>query len=226
MLIYEKMQYLDIHTHSDKENPEVVNVQSLTITDNLFLPIPKSKPISVGLHPWFSKVADLDINLQNLKLVAAQENVKLIGECGLDRLRGEKMADQIEMLTRQIIFAEQIGKPLILHCVRAFSELIALKDKLKVKVPMLIHGFNKNEELGMQLLAKGFILSFGAGLLKPKSGAALLIRKTDRFFLETDDGDTTIEEIYAQAAILKNCSLDALKARIFNDWKKIINNNV
>ncbi len=221
------MHYLDIHTHLDKQNHEVLSVQSLTLTDDqLFLAMPKTKPISVGLHPWFSTLSNLDTHLSYLSVIAMQQNVKLIGECGLDKLRGDKIEDQIYILTQQIILAEQLGKPLILHCVKAFSELIALKDKLKVKVPMIIHGFNKNEEMGKQLLAKGFILSFGADLLKPKSGASKLIQKTDQFFLETDGSDVPIEEIYAHAAFLKNCSVEELKARIFSDWKKMIKNNV
>jgi len=220
------MHYLDIHTHRDKQNYEVVSVQSLMVTDKLFASLPKDKLISVGLHPWFSTVAELETNLRNLKVIAAQENVKLIGECGLDKLRGEKIEDQIYSLTQQILLAEQLGKPLILHCVKAFSELMALKEKLKVNVPMIIHGFNKNEEMGKQLLVKGFILSFGADLLKPNSSAAKLVQKTDHFFLETDDSDVAIEEIYAHVAILKNCSVDVLKGRIFNDWKKIIEDNV
>ena len=220
------MHYLDIHTHRAKQNHEVIRVQSLTVTDNVLWSMPKTKFISVGLHPWFSTIAELETNFRNLKIIATQDNVKLIGECGLDKLRGEKLVDQIYMLTQQVLLAEQLGKPLILHCVRAFSELIALKDKLKVKVPMIIHGFNKSEEMGKQLLAKGFILSFGADLLKPRSGAASLVQKTDQFFLETDDSDVPIEEIYTHAAFLRNCSVDALKARIFSDWKKIIKDNV
>lgn len=220
------MQYLDIHTHLDKQNHEVLSVLSLTLTDGLFLSTPTSRFISVGLHPWFSTLSNLDTHLRYLSVIAMQQNVKLIGECGLDKLNGDKMEDQIYILTQQIILAEQLGKPLILHCVKAFSELIDLKGKLKVKVPMIIHGFNKNEEMGKQLLAKGFILSFGADLLNPQSGAAKLVQKTDHFFLETDDSDVAIEEIYAHTAFLKNCAVEELKARIFSDWKKIIKNNV
>jgi TatD DNase family protein len=220
------MFYLDIHTHQSTQKKEIVSVQSLTLAENIFLAMPKIKPISVGLHPWFANMDNLESDLRYLRVIATQKNVKLIGECGLDKLRGEKIEDQIYMLTQQIILAEQLGKPLILHCVKAFSELLALKDKLKVKVPMIIHGFNKNEEMGQQLLSKGFILSFGANLLKPESGASKLVQKTDQFFLETDDSDVLIEEIYAHTAILKNCSVEELKARIFNDWEKIMKNNV
>ena len=216
------MQYLDIHTHHAWQNDNVIGIQSLSLTNDLFLAMPKTKLISVGLHPWYAKLDTLETQMRYLRVVARQKNVKLIGECGLDKLRGEPIDVQIEILTQQILLAEKLNKPLILHCVKAFSELISLKDKLNVKVPMIIHGFNKNKELGKQLLAKGFILSFGAGILKPNSSVAQLLQETDHFFLETDDSDISIEEIYSYAANLKKCSVEVLKARIFADWEKLI----
>ncbi|MEJ5994043.1 TatD family hydrolase [Pedobacter sp. Du54] len=220
------MHYLDIHTHYVTQKKEVYSIQSLTLTDKLFLAIPKRVPISVGLHPWFAKINEFEMHLQYLTVIAAQKNVKLIGECGLDKLRGENIEVQMVILTQQILLAERLGKPLILHCVKSFSELIALKDKLKVKVPMIIHGFNKNEKLGEQLLAKGFFFSIGEAVLKTESGAAKLVQKTDRFFLETDTSRVPIERIYEHVANLKNCKIEDLKARIFEDWKKLIDVNV
>jgi len=215
------MDFLDIHTHKVATKNGVISIQSLSLTQDIFLAMPKTKPISVGLHPWFAKIEHLDQQMKYLSVVANQINVKQIGECGLDRLRGENLENQIIILEKQIELAEKIRKPLILHCVKCFAELIEIKDRLRVKVPMIIHGFNKNEELGKQLLDKGFILSFGLTILKENSGAAKLIQTTSNFFLETDDADISIEEIYRAAAILKKCTVDELKARIFTDWNKL-----
>lgn len=219
------MYYLDIHTHRVTQRKEVVSVQSLNLTENIFLAMPKIKPISVGLHPWFASMERIETDLRYLRVIAAQRNVKLIGECGLDKIRGENLENQIYILTQQILLAETLGKPLILHCVKAFSELIALKDTLKVNVPMIIHGFNKNEELGQQLINKGFYLSFGKNILQANSKLVNLVEMTDRFFLETDDSDLSIREVYEYVANLKKCSVDELKARIFVDWEKLIKNN-
>jgi TatD DNase family protein len=215
------MDFLDIHTHKVATQPGVISIQSLSLTSDIFLAMPKTKPISVGLHPWFATVEHLELQMKYLTVVAAQTNVKQIGECGLDRLRGEKLENQILILKKQIELAEKLNKPLILHCVKCFSELIAIKDQLQVKVPMIIHSFNKNETLGHQLLGKGFLLSFGWAVLNKNSGAAKLIQSTDSFFLETDDADISIEEIYQAAAILKKCTVDELKARIFTDWNNL-----
>lgn len=216
------MQFLDIHTHQSKQRKEVLVVQSLSLTESVFLAMPKTKPISIGIHPWYGHLEELDKNMKYLNVLARQANVKLMGECGLDKLRGEPLPNQLEMLKRQVMLAEELQKPLILHCVKAYDELIQLKKALQVKVPMIIHGFNKNAELGQQLLHQGFYLSFGKAILNPASGAAQLLATTSTFFLETDDAtDIQIEEIYGAAANLKKCSVDELKARIFADWKKI-----
>ncbi|MGF1922583.1 MAG: TatD family hydrolase [Bacteroidia bacterium] len=220
------MSYIDIHTHVTAQKTDVISVQSLSLTDPISLVTPKNSLVSLGLHPWYATLAEFAAQLRDLTSLASQKNVKMIGECGLDKLRGDKMEVQIYILTQQILLAEKLGKPLILHCVRAFSELIALKKLLKVKVPMVVHGFNKNEKLGQQLLDNGFILSFGKEVLTNKSGAARLVRETNCFFLETDNSHIPIEEIYKQTAILKSCSVEEIKARILADWKKLIKDNV
>jgi len=215
------IDFLDIHTHQTAVKPGVISIESLSLTNDIFLAMPKKKPISIGLHPWFASIEKLELQMKYLSVLARQDNVKLIGECGLDSLKGEKIENQILILENQIVLAEALNKPLILHCVKSFSELINLKEKLKVKVPMVIHGFNKNEELGKQLLKNGFLLSFGAAVLKENTGAAKLIKDLDYFFLETDDSQITIQEIYHAVAEIKNCTVDELKALIFANWEKL-----
>lgn len=199
----------------------VLSIQSLSLTSDIFFAMPKKKPISLGLHPWYATIDKLELQMKYLTVLARQDNVKMIGECGLDKLKGENIDNQLLILERQITLSEELKKPLILHCARAFDELIAMKEKLKVNVPMIIHGFNKNEKLGAQMVAKGFYLSFGAAVLKENSGAAKLISELDEFLLETDDSEITIEEIYHAVAEIKKCSIDELKAFIFANWKKL-----
>lgn len=215
------IDFLDIHTHKSTEKPGITSVQSLSLTNDIFLAMPKKKLISIGLHPWYAKLDQLELEMKYLRVLAKQSNVKFIGECGLDKLKGESLFNQILILKKQIALAEELNKPLILHCVKAFDELIALKKELNIKVPIIIHGFNKNEELGEQLLAKGFWLSFGEAVLNKKSSLVKLIQKTDNFFLETDDSGNSIEEIYHAVAYLKKCTINELKARIFANFKKL-----
>lgn len=214
------MQFLDIHTHIANETTSNKSIQSFSLTGQL-PNLPTNRPISVGLHPWFATLENLEAELEILEQIAQQPNVKLIGECGLDRLRGEPLANQLLILERQIALAEKLNKPIILHCVRCFDELMAIKKRLNINVPMIIHGFNKNKVLGQQLLDQGFWLSFGAAVLKENSSTAQLLIDNDRFFLETDYGEIGIATIYETASNLKKSTLDELKALIFANWKKL-----
>ena len=213
--------FLDIHTHQAKQEQGVLVVQSLSLTESTFLAMPKTKPISIGIHPWYGKLEELPKNMKYLNVLARQENVKLIGECGLDKLKGETMESQLQMLEEQVTLAEKLRKPVILHCVRAFDEIISLKKRLKPAIPMIIHGFNKKQEMAQQLVNQGFYLSFGAAVLKSEE-VALALEKTDApFFLETDEAEVDIKEIYAKVAEIKKITVDELKDVIFANWKKM-----
>nr|WP_121270150.1 TatD family hydrolase [Pedobacter schmidteae] len=224
------MQFLDIHTHHEGQAAGTISILSISLTGDsqeLFpmvieRAIASGGGISVGLHPWFATLTHLERDYQLLELEAKRPEVKMIGECGLDRLKGESLHNQLMILRKQLSLAEELRKPVILHCVRCFDELMGLKKEMNMSVPMIIHGFNKNEALGRQLLSKGFYLSFGKAILNPNSGAAVLLKEADIFFLETDDADCGIAEIYEVAANLKKCTVAELKALIFANWEKII----
>lgn len=215
------MQFLDIHTHQQQTDPKVRSILSLSLTDGMFNTIPEDREISVGLHPWFASIEDLETDYSRLVKTIKEADVKLIGECGLDKLRGENIENQLVILRKQLLLAADLHMPVILHCVRSFDELIALQKEMKLEVPLIIHGFNKKEELGRQLLDKGFYLSFGRAVLNADSGAARVLKQSEVFFLETDDADCSIQEIYEAAANLKNCTVETLKALTFANWKKI-----
>ncbi len=215
------INFIDIHTHHIAHFDGVTSVQNLSLTNDSTLRIPKEQLISIGLHPWYAKLDELDLQINNLRIFAKQPNVKFIGECGLDKLRGEILANQILILKKQVELAEELNKPLIFHCVKAYDELITLKKEMKISVPIIIHGFNKNQKLGLQLVGKGFWLSFGCAVLKKNDNLVKLIQMTDHFFLETDDSESSIEEIYHAVADIKKCTLNELKGRIFEDWKNL-----
>jgi len=214
------LPFLDIHTHQSTQESDVLAIRSFSLSDNFDAQY-EGNAISIGLHPWETNDYNLDESMQFLFKFAQQDRVKMIGECGLDRLKGKPLPEQMDILAKQILLAEELHKPVILHCVRAFSELIALKRKLMPTVPLIIHGFTKNEILAQQLIDNGFYISFGAAVLKNNKSVAKLVQELDIFFLETDDSEFSIKEIYQQTANLRNCTIDELKALIFANWKKL-----
>ena len=56
-------------------------------------------------------------------------------EAGLDKLASADILLQKEVLIRQILLSESVGKPLVIHCVKAFNELIELKKRYRPQMP-------------------------------------------------------------------------------------------
>lgn len=87
---------------------------------------------------------------------------------------------------------------------------------------MVIHGFNKRETIGGNLLEKGFYLSFGSSLLQSVNLQEFFNKvPLDKIFLETDAAENDIQEMYLKVAEIKNISLEDLNLQIQENLKKI-----
>ncbi len=234
--------FLDFHTHIRQSTNECLlenefqhkgtfSVYSLGLNEVQTLQEkPYSSPFgpcSVGLHPWEVNEVTYKNDLDRIENVINNEKVIFIGECGLDKWKGGNFALQKEVYLAHIRMANKVNKPLILHCVKAFDELISLNKVERPHVPQIIHGFNKSPDLAKQLINKGFFLSFGQAI-KCENGSnhaaeSLIIcfESNLPFFLETDQAMLSIEDIYEQAANILKISKEALKDVIFANWKKI-----
>jgi TatD DNase family protein len=112
--------------------------------------------------------------------------------------------------------ANEVGKPLIIHCVKAFNELLNTLNQMDNKVPVIVHGFNNNENIARLLSDAGCYLSFGKALLGYDSSAAKALRAVGRkrFLLETDNADISIKYIYHKAAELLGVDEEILKEQL------------
>jgi TatD DNase family protein len=216
--------FVDIHSHIENTHGGTLTVQNIIIGEEpIQEPLNQQHCYSAGIHPWYISKTNWEQQLIQLENMLNQPQVKLVGECGLDRLNGPDLQLQQQVFERQIQLAEKFKKPLIIHCVKCFSELLQIKKKTQPTVPLIIHGFNNKVEIASQLLNVGFNFSLGAALLNANSNAAQLIKHLpdNRIFLETDDKKVSISEIYQAAASLKNISLNQLKDIIFAHWMSL-----
>jgi len=213
--------YIDIHTHH-LASPANGNLSVLNLYKD-FKGASKGGVCSLGLHPWYLENWELDFEL--LKELAVLPNVVAIGECGLDKLCKTDWHLQVAVFKKQIYLANSLDKPLVIHCVRAFPELIGVLQISPNESPVIIHGYNNKESTGKVLLDKGYYLSFGAAILKPESPAAGFLAQIDkeRFFLETDDSGADIKEIYRRAALIRKCSEDELILQLEHNYKTVFN---
>lgn len=173
---------------------------------------------SLGLHPWYLENADRDFKI--LKSLSGQKNVLAIGECGLDKVSETDWQLQESVFQKQIALANDMQKPLIIHCVRAHNECV--KILAAAKVPVIFHGFNRNTNIAQLLLDKGFYLSIGAVIFRTDFETIFKELPIDKIFFETDDKtDVSIASIYKRAAEIKNIALESLILQVETNFQKV-----
>jgi TatD DNase family protein len=211
---------IDIHRHAADRGSADRALRNLfhSQTDEI---VPGSI-YSIGLHPWHVSADTLDIDIARIREFAFHEQVVAIGEAGLDKAIRTPMDIQRIAFEQQMKIAGESDKPMIIHCVRAYNEILEYKIKWRHKDPWIIHWFNANEEVGEKLIAKGFYLSFGHMLFSDSSKAyhAFLHIPVESIFFETDDARYCIDEIYERAALLRGISEVELEKQIETNFNK------
>ena len=184
------MKLFNFHTHNTREEFGIINVNSNS-------DISPNKQYSIGLHPW-----DYELNytalLSEMKNISKSKNIVAIGETGFDPKSKLDISVQKEIFTQHVQLSEDLQKPLIIHCVKYYNELIEIKLKLNPKQKWILHGFRGKSGVANSLLKNGLYFSINEDILKNGDHAVELIclMRKDRIFLETDDLDTSIENIY------------------------------
>ena len=209
------MKFFNLHTHKFTNQNTILELVN-QYPQQFDATIPS---YSIGIHPWYIDEQRLESDLQIIESKLHENNCLAIGECGLDKHIDISLEFQKIVFEKQLLLAQKINKPVVIHCVAAFQEIIAIKKKLKITVPMIIHGFSKNKQVAKELIDNGFYISFGKFLLlNPKLEAVFQDIPNDRFFLETDTIEEGIEEIYTLAAQYKNWSMDELQQQIKSNF--------
>lgn len=212
------MKYFNLHTHQSTNQPEV-----LELVNQYPQEFDASIPFySIGIHPLYIDENRLESDFKIVDEKLALPECLALGECGLDKRSETSFEVQQLVLERQLALAEKFQKPVVIHCVAAFQELIEIKKRLKISVPMIVHGFSKKVELAKQLIDNGFYVSFGKNLLlNPELESVFKSIPNDRFLLETDTIEEGIQEVYSLAAKYKELELSKLQKFIDENYNKV-----
>ena len=211
-------KFINLHTHQFSKDSEVIE-----IVNQYPWAFDASIPnYSIGIHPWSIDenrlAADLDCIAEKLQLAPCLA----LGECGLDKRIDIPMAVQMSVFRKQLEIAMQTHKPIVLHCVAAYDEVIAIKKEMKIANPMIVHGFSKNEQVAQSLLNNGFYLSFGKYLVRnPEMEKVLKFVPENQILLETDTIEESIYQVYEKAAAVKGISVAEMKAIFFDNFSRI-----
>lgn len=131
------------------------------IQDGLARGFPGAFVPAFGLHPWW--VADQDEASVLGALDRWEEAVlraPLAGEMGLDALRKNPEL-QRTAFEGQLFVAKALGKPLVLHIVRAHDAALALLESAAPLPGGLVHSFSGGKAEAKRYVELGLILSIG-----------------------------------------------------------------
>lgn len=165
--------------------------------------------------------------------LALHPKVVAIGECGLDyyRLDAGTARIQQEVLAQHLDLAQEVGKPVTIHCRDAFADLVALLEARRSSLPArpgTVHFFTGTQEDARRLLDLGFFLQFG-GVITFARMYEDLVRYVplERIITETDapyvapvpyrgrrNEPAYVTEVAKKVAVLKEASLDAVCAQV------------
>ncbi|MBN1949798.1 MAG: TatD family hydrolase [Bacteroidales bacterium] len=209
---------IDIHRHA--ADPGEADRVLRNLFHNQGQELAKPGLYSAGLHPWQIRETSLQKDLESVTNMAKHESVLAIGETGLDKACKVPFPLQHRAFLEQVKLAKELGKPLIIHCVRAYQEVFEVHREMPTGTPWIIHWFNASAEMAQQLIRQGFYLSFGSMLFREDSKAfkAFSSLPEDKIFLETDDAGFSISGVYEKAALLRGLSLAAMEELIESNF--------
>ena len=211
-------KFINLHTHQFSNLSDVMEVVNqypwefdASITS-----------YSIGIHPWYIDEHRLETDLEIIKEKLQLTDCLALGECGLDKRIEIPLDLQISVFKQQLEIVKQTNKPIVLHCVAAYDEVIAIKKEMKIANPMIIHGFSRNEQVAQSLIKNGFYLSFGKYLLRnPDLEKVFIFAPENQILLETDTIEESIYQVYEKAAAIKGISVEEMKAIVFANFSKI-----
>lgn len=186
---------VDIHTHNSQTEAQTIKTE--------------------GIHPWHADNG----NLSAIERSAAA--IDAIGEVGLDFACDVPREVQIEIFRAQLTLAERLCKPVVLHCVRAFEEMMRILRDYHLTA-VILHGFIGSAEQAQRAVAQGYYLSFGERTFhSPKTIEAMRSTPLSQLFVESDESRTPIEDIYARIADLRGVEISTLTRATRENFNKI-----
>jgi TatD DNase family protein len=140
---------------------------------------------TAGVHPHEAKHG-----LDGLEALLARDEVRAVGECGLDFHYDHSPRDvQRDVFRAQIELAHRHGRALVIHTREAWDETFEILEQVGVPERTVFHCFSGGEVEADRALALGAHLSFSGIVTFPSADdvrAAARRCPDDRFLVETD----------------------------------------
>ena len=205
----------DIHTHRFTDSaPEEVLLSCPVLKKEIPA---EAVYLSAEIHPWHLTAENLSCQIERMENMLSDSRVLALGEVGLDKLTECPYPIQIKAFEEIVSISEAYGKPLIIHCVKSVDELIAIRKKMRPALPWIMHGFRGKPQQADSLLRHGFYLSFG----EHYNSQVMKGIPIERLFLETDESNVPIDELYNRAAAIRHISAEELKLAVLHNVNNV-----
>lgn len=156
-------------------------------------------PIHVGPSKFIDdqevkfKTRPEEFNRDKYKQLALDPKVVAVGETGLDyyRVEDKKIREkQKQVLKQHLDLAEEVNKPLIFHCRKAYEELFDILNfryKKNFKIKGVLHCYMGKKTMVEKFLNLGLYLGFDGPITYCHDfDSAILKTPLDRILIETD----------------------------------------
>ena len=205
----------DIHTHRLTDSaPEEVLLSCPVLKKEIPA---EAVYLSAEINPWHLTAENLSCQIERMENMLSDSRVLALGEVGLDKLTECPYPIQIKAFEEIVSISEAYGKPLIIHCVKSVDELIAIRKKMRPALPWIMHGFRGKPQQADSLLRHGFYLSFG----EHYNSQVMKEIPIERLFLETDESNVPIDELYNRAAAIRHISAEELKLAVLHNVNNV-----
>ncbi len=210
------MTFINIHTHSI--NVGELSVVNLDYNDNL----QEGIKYSYGLHPWDVGKVDENKVIKYLDYLCANNMIIAVGEIGIDRAISTDINLQKEYFVKQLQIAEKYNLPVIVHAVKANSDLLQIKKQQANSGKWILHAFKGSLQDATQLINKQCLISFGKRIENDKKLQFVLKNiPIEKVFFETDNSDIKIDSVYNFAAQILGINIVELQKQIYLNFKKV-----
>ncbi|HKK82152.1 MAG TPA: TatD family hydrolase [Prolixibacteraceae bacterium] len=219
--------YIDIHTHNRITSSTISSVINLLLHNIEEYKIMPQLFYSAGWHPWYINNYSTEYIVKVIEKYASSPSIIAIGECGIDRAIDTSIDLQKKVFLLHINSALKHKKPLIIHSVRAYSDILQVLTEKNYKGSLILHGYRGNIQQAEQFSKFNTYFSFGNAILKSKKNATTLEQlPLNKLFLETDEDEISIEKIYLRAAEIKNVNTEELKKQIDINFNTLFRNEL
>ena len=180
---------------------------------------------TAGIHPWHAEECGIeDAAMLRKALGSAVDCAQAIGETGLDSACTAGREAQERLFRAHLQLAAELHLPVVIHCVRSFEAVMKILGEYGLP-RVLFHGFIGSAEQARRAAERGYYLSFGLRSLRsPKTVAAMRTVPPESLFVETDDDDTPIDEVYRMAAAALGISAESLAQQTEKNYKTLTYN--